>query len=176
MSNPESSADEVKWVNNYHVVLTSQDDRAILMQPQGDAWTLPCVRLEDGLWIGDTDKIMAAIHARIGLTLNVTILRYLSLIVNEEEKWDQVIWLLECHEAIPESPLNGRWISRNELATVPLASAEHRPLLLDHLEELAARAIPPQRPPWALTGWHSKTVAWIEDSLTELGYAQSGPC
>ena len=79
MSNPENATNEPKWVSNFHFVLTNQTNSAVLMLSNADKWALPHLRIEGGVWIGETDKLVAVIREQLGLTMDFTILRYASL-------------------------------------------------------------------------------------------------
>lgn len=175
MSNSESEADERKWVSHFHILLSDEASTSVLMVATERGWALPYVRVDGGLWIGETDDIIAAIRGNLKLSVNFTILRYAHLSVDEKEKWDQTVWVLEVHEALDKPPLDGRWITKSELATAELAVPEHRALLVEHLQEVTDDRVPPKRTPWAIAGWHREAVTWIEDGLVELGYEQTGP-
>ena len=175
MSNPASEANDQKWVSNFHILLTDQASTRVLMLATERGWALPYVQIEGGLWIGETDNIIAAIRNTLNLSINFTILRYASLIVNDDEKWDQIVWVVECHEVLDEPPLNGCWMTGPELAKAALAMPDHRALLVGHLQAPVTDRVPANRVPWAVAGWYREAVTWIEDRLVELGYGQTGP-
>lgn len=174
MSTPENKSNESKWVSHFHVLLTDQTSARVLMQSSEDGWALPHVRVVGGLWIGETNNISAAIRHMLNLSIDFTILRYASLAANDDEQWDQIVWVLECHEELDKPPLNGRWMSGDELATLEMAVPDHRALLVDHLQSRSRSHVPPQRVPWAIAGWYEEAVDWIENGLAELGYTQMG--
>src|SRR5690606_19035472 len=76
---------------------------------------------------------------------------------------------------LAEPGLPGRWIGRAALSTLPLARAQHRPLIERHLAEVESGLVPGHRQPWARPGWFRQATTWIKRKLQELGYTATGP-
>ncbi len=171
---PTAEVAKPQWISNFHIVLPDGERRRVLLLAGDAGWTLPFLRVEERLWVGKSQQIADLLRQRVGLSCNFTVLRYLRMELNEEERWDRVFLLLEIHEKLAEPPLNGCWMERATLAELPLADAEARGLLLDYLDAEASGHIPRLRAPWAQPGWFAAAGAWMVETLAALGRPPSG--
>lgn len=171
---PTAEVAKSQWISNFHIVLPDQERRRVLLLPSDGEWTLPFLRVEGGIWVGNSHPIILVLRERLGLECDFTILRYLRMEVSEEERWDRVFLVLELHERLATPPLGGRWMERAALAEAPLTDEGIRGLLLDYLDGEAAGRIPPLRAPWAQPGWFAEAGRWMTETLTGLGRVPSG--
>ena len=140
----------------------------MLLLRSGGAWRLPRV-LAPGVWIADAAGITDAFERRLGTP--TWFLRQLSYREDEHTGRLRAVLELELVEAGWTPPAHGRWVAREELDRVRLKDEEQRPLLVEHLGELAARdEVPPQRPPWARPGWRDRVHEWLESEVARLGH------
>lgn len=170
-----TSPDSLGWNSQFHVVLPDLERRRVLLLPGNTGGTLPLLRMEKHLWVGNSHEILSLLRERLGLAGNFTILRYLRMDLNEEEKWVRVWLVLELHEKLTEPPLNGHWMDQQALTQASLADEENRLLLVDYLDEEAVGPIVPLRAAWAEPGWFSQASRWMAETLSALGRPPTGP-
>ena len=179
MSETQAAAPPSLWTNHFYAIMPDAAGTRLLLLPGADGWRLPYVRTEAGLWLADADRIAPVLAAGLGLTFDFTLLRYAAIDVNESERWDRILFVLEPRPAPDDPPLGGQWVDRAALAELPLSLPEQRAPLLRYLEEnahgAASSLIDARRAPWARTGWYAATAAWMEDAAAELGYTLTGP-
>ncbi len=172
---PTAEVVKSQWISNFHIVLPDGERRRVLLLAGDGGWTLPFLRVEGGLWVGNSHPIILALRQQLGLACDFTVLRYLRMEINEEERWDRVFLVLELHEILAAPPLGGRWMERAALAEASLADEEIRGLLLGFLDGEAEGHVPPLRAPWAQPGWFAAAGAWTVETLGALGRPPTGP-
>jgi hypothetical protein len=179
MSETKPDPAQPSWVSHLFAILPDPTGTRILMLPSAEGWKLPDVRVEGGIWLTDSDRIAAALRAAHGLEFAFTILRYAALNVNEDERWDRILYVLEPRVPVAHPPLGGQWVDRATLRDLPLVWPDQRAPLSRYLEEneqgAASPRIDPRRPPWARPGWFAPAAAWVEEAIAALGYTQTGP-
>lgn len=170
------------WINHFFAVIPNAEGNAIFMRPGPEGWQLPYVRAQ-GIWLSATKHISALLRAEAGLNFDFTILRYAAIEVNESERWDRILFILEPAAALYDIPGDalgnvvgdGQWMDAATLQSLSLAQPEQRAPLLNYLAENAAHdAIDPRRSPWARPGWFATASAWITAATHELGRTPSG--
>jgi fructosamine-3-kinase len=161
---------DVAWRSRVHGLLMRAPDQALLVQFD-QRWSLPVVEVET---FSDEDLRLASSAFQELLGTRVAILRFVARRVDQEQRLLEIVDVLEPLDSDWRSPPEARWIDRRSLADLPLANEEHRQVLLDTLDELASGAVPAQRAPWARQGWMADAVAWIHESLAELGRSPTG--
>ncbi len=144
------------------------------MLPGGDGWSLPCVVLDGKVWPSEADRINPAIRQVLGAP--VTILRCADARRDSAAPDGfRAVIVLETHNPIREVPPGARWVTRERLADLRLAQAEHRPVIEECLAEAAGAPIPALRPSWERRGWFGQAVSWIQTQLTQLDLRPTGP-
>jgi hypothetical protein len=94
----------------------------------------------------------------------------------DAEREDQhCVYALENQSPGAALPGNGRWISRDELARLPLVVPEHRAVLEGWFAQVADDARVFQSMPWMRLGWFASAAAWIDEQLGRLGYTRAAP-
>ena len=178
MSETTPDAAASPWINHYDVVLPNATGDAILMLPGESGWQLPYARCED-IWLSSAAQIIPVLRDTLGLDFAFTILRHLRFEVNEAEKWDRCLLVLEPIQPLDLPPLHGQWIDGAALQMLPLAHTDQRAPLLHYLEENAQGPASPlidlRRAPWARPGWFAAAAAWITAAISELGYTPTAP-
>jgi hypothetical protein len=148
------------------------------MLPAAEGWRLPVIRTEDS-WLSNAAKIIVAVRAAYDLPCDFTVLRYVAIEINEQERWDRLLLVLEPRQPLEYPPLAGQWIDHSQLRDLALAEPDQREPLLRYLEENEqgpdSPLIDQRRSPWARPGWFASAAAWIEEAIRELGYVQSSP-
>lgn len=174
-SQPETT--QPPWISHYFLILRDASGSRILMLPSEEGWRLPYVRVE-GIWLTETDEVIAALRSALGLEFDFTILHYIALQMNKQERWDRILFVLEPRQPLHQPPIDGHWMDRQGLCHIQLALPEQRASLLQLLEESEQGAvsplIDPRRSPWARSGWFASATAWIEAAIVEQGITQTG--
>lgn len=165
------SESSIPWRSSASFLIARPDAPALLLLPGESGWQLPAITLEQHIWHPRVATVLPALHDLLGTT--PTILRCAEARTDEPARQVQLRYVAE----LPSSaaPAASRWLGSAELAELPLAQPEQRPLLLTHLDELAAAPRPPLRPPWAYPGWYQEAVAWIKTQLDGLGHTLHAP-
>jgi hypothetical protein len=151
---------------NYALLAHPYEPRVLLLL-DGPAWSLP--RLAS--W--DAREIRAELRER--LALDTTVLRSFYFGARADDEEAASITALESHTPGWTPPPGARWIGRAELDILPLAVPHHRDAIAAALDEAESGEVPAQRPPWARPGWLPVATAWVEQRLSALGYALTGP-
>ncbi|MCC6455917.1 MAG: aminoglycoside phosphotransferase family protein [Caldilineaceae bacterium] len=166
------------WTSHHFLILPDATGSRILMLPSAEGWRLPYVRVQE-IWLSESDEIIAALRSTLGLAFDFTILRYAAIQINEQERWDRILFVLEPRQPLQEPPLDGHWVDRQALYHMQLAQPEQRTPLLQYLEECeqghTSPLIDPRRSPWARPGWFASAAAWIAGAIAEQGLTQLGP-
>ena len=155
-----------------YAILPHPGRPVVFLTPTAGGWSLPHLTLDETIWI--------RLNARLNdiwqehLELPVTAL-YVAGYEEVEDNRHEIVHLLENHSNLAEPGLPGRWIGRAALSTLPLARAQHRPLIERHLAEVESGLVPGHRQPWARPGWFRQATTWIKRELQELGYTVTGP-
>jgi hypothetical protein len=174
----QPEATKSPWISHHFLILPDATGSRILMLPSAEGWRLPSVRVQE-IWLSESDEIIAALRSTLGLTFDFTILRYAAIQINEQERWDRILFVLEPRQPLQQAPLDGHWVDRQALYHMQLAQPEQRAPLLQYLEECeqghTSALIDPRRSPWARPGWFTAAAAWIEEAIAEQGMTQLGP-
>ena len=133
----------------------------ILLLRSDRAWRLPRV-VADEVWIARADAIGDAFERRLGT--RPWLLRQLTF--SEED----AVFELELVDTGWSPPAHGRWARRDDLDALRLADDEQRSLLEGYLDALERVDVPPERPPWARTGWLGDVRTWLDRETARLGH------
>ncbi len=153
---------------NYSIAVHPGEPRVLLVAGD-DGWALPSHEADEA------PAIRQVMCERFGL--DATLLgavggRYLDADHDEAS----AVFALEVHSTPGVLPVGARWVSQAELAELPLAAPERRPLIEARLREAEGSAQSPlERVPWARPGWFEMAAAWIGEQLARLGYTDVGP-
>lgn len=153
--------------DNYSIIPHTSLPLLLLLHEE-DGWTLPRHNATS------PEEINAAMQEQLGLTTTVLFCAY-DRYQNEEREDEHCVYALENHSPGTLLPTNGRWISRSELAALPLIVPEHRPVLETWFAEIESGQIPEQRLPWMRQGWFDSVTAWISEQLERMAYIQVAP-
>jgi hypothetical protein len=153
--------------SEFFAALRHPAEPKVLLLRSGGAWRLPRV-LSPNVWIADAAAITEAFEQRLGTS--TWFLRQLTYREDEDERLRAVVELELLDEAWTP-PRHGRWIGGEELERLRLEDEEHRPLLAEHLRALGRDEVPPERPPWARSGWRERVLGWLELEVTRLGHS-----
>ncbi len=148
----------------HHLLIPNPEAPGVLALREGDAWALPSTPHTDAA------AINCEMLARFGL--ETTLLSMIDRRLVEAD--ERFVYALEAHTAGWTPPAHSRWVKPGELAALPLATPEHRPVLAQWFADRAA-PLPPLRLPWAEPGWWDRAVAWIDRRLGELALRRLGP-
>jgi hypothetical protein len=153
--------------DNYSIIPHTSLPLVLLLHGE-EGWTLP-------RHTGTVpEEINAAMQEQLGLTTTVLFCAYDRY--QDEEREDQHrVYALENHSPGAPLPANGRWIGRTELAGLPLAIPDHRPVLETWFAEVERDQFQEQRLPWMCLGWFDSATAWIDEKLEQMGYTQVAP-
>jgi hypothetical protein len=110
--------------------------------------------------------VVPAFEQRLGT--RPWLLRHLGFAEDDEADRLDAIHELELVDRDWRPPAHGRWAARGDLDRLRLDPAE-RELLSGYLAALERDEILPERPPWALPGWHDDVRAWLDAELPRLG-------
>lgn len=157
-----------------HAAIAHPTEARILLVPTPDGvWALPSVRSE-----GDEESAVAELRARIEREVGIPVVFLRTLHMNtdfrQRGEFEQLC-LLEGQEIGSARIGAGRWVGRDEIADVALATPDYRPHLQQWLREDGSRRIPTLRPGWARRGWHAEATRWGDARLADAGIERSGP-
>lgn len=135
----------------------------LLRGPQG--WALPCVELDEQR-AADASPINRAARGLLGV--EVSVLRCLrddpSGLVRQQAHD------VDVHAAAWAPPAHGRWLTRSQLETAPLARHEERAILDEWFRSRHAQPRPPDGRDWMRPGWRDEAMGWVDRELARLGF------
>ncbi len=153
--------------DNYAIIPHMREAKIFLIAVK-DTWMLPRHQYQEA---SDINRSMKDQFGLDVITLDCVYDRY-----KDEEREDQhQVYAMENHSPTWEPPANGRWVNREELATLTLAVPEHRAVLEVWFAEAESGNIPTWRLPWARNDWFDSASSWIYRQLHHLGIAETGP-
>jgi hypothetical protein len=144
----------------------------VLVLPEPDGWRLPRWPLFDAppeRGVGFPVAIRAWVRERLGLDTVVLHWRNVAAPGRTDAAARQSLYALETLDASATPPAGGRWVGRDDLASLPLAEAHHRPVVDAWLAESAGERVPPGRQPWQRRGWFADAARWVEEQLRRRG-------
>ena len=128
------------------------------------------MRLRGRVWAADAKTVVAAFERRLGT--RPWLLRRAAVANDEDARKREALYELELVDDFWDAPAHGRWVDRDELVGLALASDDERDRLDRYLDEL--EEVPAQRPPWARPGWRPEVWRWIEGEVERLGHVVLG--
>ncbi|HLH62746.1 MAG TPA: phosphotransferase [Ktedonobacteraceae bacterium] len=154
-------------IDNYSIIPHTRLPLVLLLREE-QGWSLPHHHSSD------PKEVNAAMKEQLGLTTTVLFCAY-DRYPNEEREDEHLVFALDNHSPATPLPANARWVSRSELANLPLALPEHRPVLETWFAEVEDGQISELRVPWMRLGWFDSATAWIGEQLERLGYTKTAP-
>lgn len=151
---------------NFCIVPRAGGAAALLIAGEG-GWALPET---DG---DEAADIRRELGARFGVDVTLLGTVYGRYTDDEHEEAHQV-FALERHGTAEALPDGANWVGSDELAALPLAVPEHRPVIARWMRETATGVYPPSRMPWARPGWLPGVTAWVDGELARLGRERVG--
>ncbi|MDV3348052.1 aminoglycoside phosphotransferase family protein [Leptothoe sp. LEGE 181152] len=156
------------WKSYIYLLLIDVKDSKVLLQSNRDNYSLPCIKLNQGLSFDDVASVKNAVNKDFGISTNV--LYYASYEVDQNKHTVQAIYVLEQHPP-GETIQIGTWFDVSSLAGVALDHPEHKTMIEQCLTELTTGQTPTLRPPWAKPGCLQQASNWVDAQLEDLGYS-----
>lgn len=160
------------WRTHLFAALRNPHEPRILVLRNDRVWRLPHVLVPDRVGFANGRTLVAAFERRLGT--RPWLLRQIRLIDDEAAKRREIVYELEVLDRAWAAPAHGRWVGRGDLDRLPLADEPHRELLDHYIDSLEVGAAPPERPPWARSGWLGDVRAWIDREAARLGHTVTG--
>lgn len=123
-------------------------DLRILMLPGETGWSLPHVRINEPIGLGNLGVVTREMQAALGT--HVIAYRYASYTQDRDRLQEDGVYMLENYSPSLEPPARGRWVGREALAELDLARPEHRATIEACIAEAEGGVVPEQRPPWQI--------------------------
>jgi hypothetical protein len=152
------------------VILPHDQEECILMQAQGDAWTLPTISLE--VERSDSWGIFSAamgLKAAAGCEVTMLYCPYFA-----HQPLIHAVFVAENRSADFQPGEGLHWMSEAALEKLPLAHEQLRPVIARYFAEQRSGVFPAERPPWAYPGWLDRARAWIHEQLVLQGLELRG--
>lgn len=166
------STAEPKWQSHLYAILSHPSEPSMLMVSEKDGWSLPHVCIDERVWLADFGRINEAMQQQLGR--QVTVLRYVSYLVDKSKRQAEAIFVLD-NQLVEVETIGGEWIKHEILASLPLALPSQRSAIEGYLAEIEEGKVPQLRPPWARPGWFREAEVWIGQQLSRLGYTLVAP-
>ena len=117
----------------------------------------------------DVARLTRAAADRLGT--EVSVLRCLSDLRAGEDGVRHQVHDLDAHgvDAAWSPAGSGRWFGAAEVEGLPLARAEHRPVLAKRSMARRARQEAPDGRDWVLPGWRDEVALWVDGQLSRHG-------
>ncbi|MBI3976365.1 MAG: phosphotransferase [Armatimonadetes bacterium] len=154
----------------YAVLIADRDGRRILLQRDGEGWSLPRWQTRGERSWAEVDEVTRTVQARLGL--EATILRRVPPDPATVERIRT--YELEHHGPGGQIPVAARWVGSEDLDGLAVTLPGDRALVAGWFERQPG-GTPPRRVPWARPGWFQTAVAWILTQLEALGLRPTGP-
>ena len=158
------------WRSQLFAALRHPVEPRILLLRSGGTWRLPRVFVRRGVWVANAEIAVPALERRLGT--KPWLLRQLWFAEDEERERIDIVYELALLDEEWQPPAHGRWVGRGDLDR--LQDDEQRRVLDAYLEELERDDIPPERPPWARSGWLDDVRAWLGSETARLGFELLG--
>jgi hypothetical protein len=154
------------------VILPHPSEPQVLLFPSAEGWTLPHWTAESHFW-HVVQSVSEAMRARFGV--ETTILRWVGGGHDSVTQESHNVYIAENHTPDWTPPDGARWVGKEDLPELTLASPAHLPLLQAWFAEAAAGHVPKRRVPWARPGWFDEAAAWVRAELDRAGLSMTGP-
>ncbi len=145
-------------------------ERQILLVPHPEGFSLPRWTLP-ATWAGRPTHehqrallLNQAVHEQFGLATAVLLITSLN---------GERLVIFDTLHLSDLPPLTGRWVSPEELASLPFAEPGQRALLEAWFVE--EEKVRDWRMPWQRRGWFVATAAWIASQLDQQGWSLQTP-
>ena len=155
--------------DNYSIIpqyATSNEPLRLLLIQESQGWTLPRHNSDSEM------EISGLMCDQLGLTTTFLYTAYDRYKGDDEREEKHRVYALENHSPGVE-PYMGRWMSRDDLASLDLLVPEHRPVIEVWFDEME-HGSREQRLPWMYAGWYDKAMAWVREQTETLGYTITG--
>jgi len=153
-------------------ILPEPGSHRVLMIERDAGWALPAAQVVDERYLSPQ---LATRVLRDAIGTPSIAIRFARIVADDARHDIEGIFVFDAVAPLSDQPATGRWVSRDDLATLPLAHSDHRAVIDDVLRELETGDWPPFRQPWERPGWYAEATAWIERSLAPLGRTLTAP-
>src|SRR5262252_9075034 len=154
----------LQWHSNIYLMLSHVSEPSVLMLPTEQGWSLLHLQYAGRMRLANVEPLQQIVAQSLGLS--ATVLRCVATHTVHQQL--EAIFLLENHCPGWSPPAGWCWVTREDLATLPLAVPAHRAVLETCLAEAETDAIPSLRAPWARRGWIAQAQAWVAAQLERL--------
>ena len=144
----------------------SGGDPAVLLAPDGAAWTLPRLTSEDR---ASSEVAELTRDARALLGADVSVLQCLADTPATAGQPRRQLYALEAHGERWTPPAGLEWITAAELKRVAFSPPELAAALAAWLDERAAGRFSARNREWVQPGWRDQALAWVDDVLAARG-------
>jgi hypothetical protein len=165
--------DSRPWHTSLYGILHQEDTRHIWLLRSPGGWSLPVARVDQAVYPGDTGSISTRMAE--ALRADVIAYRYTRHSFDEQHRAISGVYLLEPRTRGVDPASDGQWFEHEALDGLEFAPTEHRLILQEALDNVAAGDSSGRRAPWLFPGWFQTAEAWILDQLRAIGFQSIGP-
>lgn len=160
------------WTSDIFGVLPEPGSHRVLMVERESGWTLPAASVANERYLTPE---LATRELRDATGLPAIAIRFARIVKDDARRDREGVFVLDAIAPLPDPLRTGRWVSREELASLPLADPAHREGIDDVLRELETDDLPLFRQPWEQPGWYAGATSWIEAALHTLDRTLTAP-
>jgi Phosphotransferase enzyme family len=158
------------WRSQLFAALRHPAEPCVLLLRSGGRWRPPRAFVRRGVWVANAEVAVPALEQRLGT--KPWLLRQLWFAEDEQRERIETVYELALLDEEWKPPAHGRWVGRDDLDG--LHDEAQRKVLDAYLDARERDETPPERPPWARSGWVDDVRAWLEDETARLGLALLG--
>ncbi|MBX3000691.1 MAG: aminoglycoside phosphotransferase family protein [Caldilineaceae bacterium] len=149
------------WQITLFAMIGHPGEAKILMRAIEAGWALPGFdMIHESKWLKQ-ERIVEQMEREVGAPL--FLLRWAW--EKEDVKARRFEAILEMEWLSPLAAANRHWVDAADMASLPLARPEQRPLIELFLAELTSGVVPPLRAPWAQRGWLAGAQTWMQEQI-----------
>ena len=155
--------------DNYSIIpqyATSNELLRLLLIQESQGWTLPRHNSDSEM------EISGLMRDQLGLTTIFLYIAYDPYKGEDEREEKHRVYALENH-SVGVEPRMGRWMSRDDVASLNLLVPEHHAVIAAWFDEME-HGSREHRLPWMYAGWYDRAVTWIHEQTETLGYTITG--
>lgn len=172
--------DRETWTSELFGIVIDPATLRVLLVERDAGWALPAATVANERHLTTE---LATQELRDATGLPVIANRFARITKDDARRDREGVFVLDAIAPLPTAlpdpaavcPDTGRWVSRDDLASLPLAHPGHRAVLDDVLRELETGERPRFRQPWEQPGWYAEATSWIEAALESLGREMTTP-